>query len=330
MTEVTVLVAIYNAEKYLYDCLNSLMEQTLKEIQVICIDDASTDSSHSIIEDFVWRDSRIEYIQLPENKGQAYARNVGLRQAKGKYICFLDSDDLFDVKALELVVNVFREHAKTDCVLFHLLNANEKGDVVSPYPMQPFQCLSGIEAFELSLTWKIHGVYMVRAEIHKKFPYDDSCRTYSDDNTTRIHYFKSREVRWCQGAYYYYRNHQDSVTHRIDVSRFNYLRANESMKRQLFELGASDRVLNMYEDVRWLVVIDTYMFYFNHRQQLSPTDRKYGLSEIKRVWRTIETSRLPLLHRMKFGYIPFIWSWTLFRLQEEIYFTLRKVMKKNT
>ena len=61
MTEVTVLVAIYNAEKYLYDCLNSLMEQTLKEIQVICIDDASTDSSHSIIEDFVRRDSRFEY-----------------------------------------------------------------------------------------------------------------------------------------------------------------------------------------------------------------------------------------------------------------------------
>ena len=167
---------------------------------------------------------------------------------------------------------------------------------------------------------------MVRADIHRQFPYDESCKTYSDDNTTRIHYFKSREVRCCSGIYHY-RHHDNSVTHRIDASRFNYLRANESMKRQLFELGASDRILNLYENVRWLVLIDQYMFYFNHRQQLSPTDKEYGLSEIKRVWNNIETDRLSFRNRMKFGYIPFKCSWPLFRIQEEIYFTLRKVMK---
>ena len=328
MTEVTILVAVYNAEKYLRQCLDSLMRQTLKEIQVICIDDASTDNSLSIIQEYVKQDSRFECIQLTENQGQAHARNVGLRQAKGKYICFLDSDDRFSDDALQQAVDVFNAHEQTDCVLFHVVNCDEQGNKISDYPMQPFERLSGTDAFEQSLTWKIHGIYMVRANIHQQFPYDESCKTYSDDNTTRIHYFKSREVRCCSGIYEY-RHHEESVTHRIDVSRFNYLRANESMKRQLFELGASDRVLNMYEDVRWLVVIDTYMFYFNHRRQLPHTDRKYGLTEIKRVWSTIETSRLPLHHRLKWGYIPFKWSWTMFRIQEEIYFTLRKVMKKN-
>ena len=97
------------------------------------------------------------------------------------------------------------------------------------------------------------------------------------------------------------------------------------MKRQLFELGASDTILNLYENVRWLVLIDQYMFYFNHRQQLSPTGKEYGLSEIKRVWNNIETDRLSFRNRMKFGYIPFKCSWPLFRIQEEIYFTLRKI-----
>lgn len=328
MTEVTILVAVYNAEKFLRQCLDSLLRQTLREIQVICIDDASTDSSLSIIHDYANQDSRIECISLTENKGQAHARNVGLQQARGKYICFLDSDDFFSDDALERASDVFRHHEQTDCVLFRVVNCNEQGKSISDYPMQSFEKVSGTEAFEKSLTWEIHGIYMVRANIHKQFPYDESSKTYSDDNTTRIHYFKSREVRCCEGIYHY-RHHSQSVTHRIDASRFNYLRANESMKRQLFELEASDRVLNIYENVRWLVLIDSYMFYFNHKKLLSASERTYGLSEIKRVWHTIETHRLSCRNRIKFGYIPFKWSWRMFRLQEEIYFTLRKVLKKN-
>ena len=324
MIEVTILVAVYNAEKYLRECLDSLLKQTLQEIQVICIDDASTDSSLSIIQEYAQKDKCIEYISLKENKGQAHARNVGLQQAKGKYICFLDSDDFFSDDTLEKAVEVFNNHEQTDCVLFHVENCDEQGNKISDYPMQPFEKLSGIDAFEQSLTWKIHGIYIVRADIHRQFPYDESCKTYSDDNTTRIHYYKSCEVRCCSGIYHY-RHHDNSVTHRIDASRFNYLRANESMKRQLFELGASDRILNLYENVRWLVLIDQYMFYFNHRQQLSPTEKEYGLSEIKRVWNNIETDRLSFRNRMKFGYIPFKCSWPLFRIQEEIYFTLRKI-----
>ena len=101
MIEVTILVAVYNAEKYLRECLDSLLKQTLQEIQVICINDASTDSSLSIIQEYAQKDKRIEYISLKENKGQAHARNVGLQQAKGKYICFLDSDDLWEPTKLE-------------------------------------------------------------------------------------------------------------------------------------------------------------------------------------------------------------------------------------
>lgn len=91
--KITVLVAVYNAEKYLRDCLDSLVGQTLKEIQVLCVDDASTDHSWSILQEYANLDKRIEIIHLDKNGGQANARNIALKLAKGLYTCFLDSDD---------------------------------------------------------------------------------------------------------------------------------------------------------------------------------------------------------------------------------------------
>ena len=105
--KITVLVAVYNAEKYLRDCLDSLVGQTLKEIQVLCVDDASTDHSWSILQEYATLDKRIEIIHLDKNGGQANARNIALKLAKGLYTCFLDSDDWLSPDALEQAVLKF-------------------------------------------------------------------------------------------------------------------------------------------------------------------------------------------------------------------------------
>ena len=89
----SLLVAVYNAEKYISACLDSLTGQTLHDIQIICIDDASTDCSLNILQNYALRDNRIEVIHLNNNMGQAHARNVGLEKARGRYIGFVDSDD---------------------------------------------------------------------------------------------------------------------------------------------------------------------------------------------------------------------------------------------
>ena len=324
---VSVLVAVYNGEKYLEQCLSSLLAQTLQNVQIICVDDCSTDSSLEILHKYQQIDDRVEVVHLEKNQGQGHARNVALSQAKGEYICFLDSDDTFSADALQSAVAVFENHEKTDSVLFHVVYCNSEGEPTGDYPMNSFEVMPGREAFENSLTWKIHGIYIVRASIHQQYPYDETCRTYSDDNTTRIHFYQSREVRCCDGIYYY-RQHPASVTHCVSVSRFDYLKANESMKHQLVSLGVDEDVLNLYENVRWLVVIDLYMFYFKNRGKLSEADRNYGINEIKRVWKGIELSRLNRRYLFKFGYIPFRPFWSLFRIQEELYFALRKLIKK--
>jgi len=100
MCKVSVIIPVYNAEMYLRDCLDSLIIQTLKEIEIICINDGSTDSSAYILEEYKHKDTRI-IIQEQKNSYAGVARNRGLKLAKGEYVIFLDADDFFDIHMLE-------------------------------------------------------------------------------------------------------------------------------------------------------------------------------------------------------------------------------------
>lgn len=325
MVKVSVLVAVYNASAYLHECLDSLTGQSLRDIQIICIDDCSTDNSLSILNDYASRDGRINVLALPDNHGQAYARNQGLKIADGEYICMLDADDWYSSDALARAVDVFEEFENTDCVLFDTLIVHP--DHSELYEMPDFEVLTGREAFELSLTWKIHGIYMVRSILHKRWPYDDTCRLYSDDNTTRMHYLEARTVRRCSGIYHY-RQHQSSSTHRVSVRRFDYLRANESMRNVMIKVGVDDELVAIYENHRWYNLIDVYMFYHCHGKELSSSERRYGLSEIKRVWQTIDKAVLKRDFKLMPGYYP-VSVWWLFRFQEWLFFTVRGWFGRN-
>ena len=95
MIKVSVIIPVYNVEKYLEECLQSVCKQTLKDIEIICINDGSTDKSGQILKDFAKKDKRIVLIEQ-ENQGVSIARNNGIKVAKGEYIGFVDSDDWID------------------------------------------------------------------------------------------------------------------------------------------------------------------------------------------------------------------------------------------
>ncbi|MCQ2520973.1 MAG: glycosyltransferase family 2 protein [Lachnospiraceae bacterium] len=102
---ISVIVPVYNVEKYLRCCLDSIKEQTYKEIEVIMIDDGSTDHSYEICKEYQEEDERFQVIHQ-ENKGLASARNTGIRAAKGDFLFFVDSDDCINICLLELLYNV--------------------------------------------------------------------------------------------------------------------------------------------------------------------------------------------------------------------------------
>lgn len=322
MPKVSVLVAVYNAERWLKPCLDSLASQTLSDIQIVCVDDASTDGSLAILNDYARRDSRFEVIPMKENIGMSKARNMALSYATGEYVCMLDADDWYGPDAFERAVDVFMQHPQTDVVLFQFMLVYPDHEQL--YPSQSFTVLDGRTACQLSIDWQIHGIYMVRSAIHKQYPYDDTCRLFSDENTTRLHYAVAREVRCCSGTYYY-RQHDSSMTHRPTVRQFDKLRAKESLIASLRNLQFDVCQLT---NMLWLDVVDLYMFYHVHGHQLTIAERQYGLQELYRVWATIDRKVLNKKTITKFGYRP-CRSWRLFRLQEWLYFTLRGLLGKN-
>jgi len=98
--KVSVIIPIYNVEAYIEECLRSALKQTLRDIEIICVDDGSTDNTPTILKRLQQEDSRIRLF-WQENAGQSVARNYGMHEARGEYIAFLDSDDLFVEQALE-------------------------------------------------------------------------------------------------------------------------------------------------------------------------------------------------------------------------------------
>ena len=119
---VSIIVPIYNVEPYLRGCLDSLLNQTFKDFEVIMVDDGATDSSGAIADEYAQKDKRFSVIHQ-KNKGLSGARNTGLKVAKGSYISFLDSDDYFHPDFLNLMMQV-AQNEQTDVVFCNLAHTS--------------------------------------------------------------------------------------------------------------------------------------------------------------------------------------------------------------
>lgn len=324
MEKVSVLVAVYNAESTIKRCIDSLLCQTIGEVQIICVDDASTDSSLSILKNYASQHSNIDVVALSENRGQPHARNQGIPLIKAPFTAFLDSDDYMAPDTLEKAYSTFEANENTDCVLLDVRYIYPDGREHG-YRTPPFEHMKGYDAFIKALNWDVHGWYVARTELYIRFPFDESCHSYSDDNTTMAHYLHSREVRCCSGKYFFTQN-DGSCTHQITARRFDWIKANISMHKQLVAWGMKREVLDIYEYHRWLVLLGCLWFYYTHRKQLPQQDRALVMNIMHEAWKDIDTkTSLPLKIKFKPGYMPLKWSWTLFRWQGILLYLIRKI-----
>ena len=124
--KVSVIIPVYNAEKYLEQCLESVLNQTLQEIEVICVDDGSIDRSLDILEKYQNRDERVHII-CQENRHAGVARNVGLAAAKGEYVHFLDADDWVETCAYKDWYAIAKDQDADACVCFFKRYDNQNG-----------------------------------------------------------------------------------------------------------------------------------------------------------------------------------------------------------
>lgn len=110
MIDISIITPSYNSKEYILETFNSVVSQTYKNFEWIIIDDCSTDGTHEFISKIAESDHRIIVLKTESNGGTAKARNIGLKIARGKYITFLDSDDLLDNNYLEEQLNFIKEN----------------------------------------------------------------------------------------------------------------------------------------------------------------------------------------------------------------------------
>lgn len=291
---VSILMAVYNAEVWLQAALDSVVQQTMGEWELLAVDDASTDGSLAILQEYAQRDNRIRVFHHDENKGLAHARNTALHQVRGEFVMMLDADDWLSPDALQNAIDVFHDHPLTDCALFRLVYEWQETCNSEDFHMRlPKQSsgkandivLAGTDAFLLSLDWSIHGLYLVRNEVHKDLPFDTHYRLYSDDNTSRVVFLRCREVRLCQGIYHY-RRHQASVTMQFSSQRFLHMMANLDLRETLKKVGVSEDIVARYDKHRWHNYLGLLWLYFRHRSDMN----KKECARVREDFRYVYTS----------------------------------------
>ena len=126
MVEISVIIPAYNAIDYLDEALDSIINQSFKDLEIICVDDGSTDTTLERLEYYASKDSRVQ-VYTQENQGPGGASNTGLSKANGKYVYFMDADDILDLNALEELYNIMEEK-DLDFVIFKAINYDQDTD----------------------------------------------------------------------------------------------------------------------------------------------------------------------------------------------------------
>lgn len=145
MCKLSIIIPVYNTSKYLKKCINSVLEQTNENIEILLLNDSSTDNSGEILKEFEKQNPKIVHYFEKTNGGIADTRNYGISKAKGKYILFVDSDDYIK-KGLIQELDTYME-ADIDLIKFKLEKVNEKGEVLERIDGPTFKKVSGKEAF---------------------------------------------------------------------------------------------------------------------------------------------------------------------------------------
>ena len=329
MPQISILVAVYNTAPYLPQCLDSLCGQTLRDIQIICIDDCSTDQSPQILADYAQRDARITLLRTPHNSGQAAARNLGLQMATGEFTTFVDSDDWLAPDALKQALEALAQNPANDCAVMRLIKyyPDDGHEVEHPLHTGGKEALTGEEAFMLSLdNWAIHGVYVVRTTLHKRYPYDASSILYTDDHVTHLHYLNARRVVMCQGRYYY-RQNPASTTRACSMRRFACLEADLDKRRAIEAEAAQGHIphhaaeaLRLCETQRWCNMIGSYLFLLDNKAHFTPAERREALQRMARVLPTFNRSLITW--RIKLH--PFYWPFHSFAMLRTQWWLLHK------
>lgn len=311
MPVISVIVPVYKAEDYLADCIDSILNQTFSDLEVILVDDGSPDGSGAICDAYAAREERVSVIHQ-ENQGQAAARNHALPKAKGQWICFVDSDDVIHPQMLELLYDAA---LKGNCgiSMCQMLEAVELPETFLTPQKEKYTVLTMDETMWLRLhdagkypAW-VACAKLIRREYIENHLFTPG-RVF-EDNAVVCHWIhEAKTMALMEHQLYFYRGNPDSTTKKaFSLKRLDYLWALEEIiafctKAQYLTLRQrfGDRYVEAAAGDCWLV-----------RQELNRVDlvkqiekdtravvKTYGLKLTKRQQEQLLEAMHPKLVRL--------------------------------
>lgn len=238
MPKISIVIPVYNAEKFLVDTLDCVKNQTFTDFECVIVNDGSTDNSLEIINSYVETDERFKVITVPNNGCANIPRNIAIRNSVGEFIFNLDADDLIELDTLEKII--FRQNkTNADIVLLRMIGCEKEleGEIWR-LPLSTFDMkseLSGIDACDLTIgSWQIpcNGMFAKRIlfEGVPEGPY-----FISDEVASRHLLYKATKIAFAETKYLY-RNNNDSITRAVSPKIFDRLLTDE-----LLEIFISER-----------------------------------------------------------------------------------------
>lgn len=255
--KVSVILPVYNCEGYLRQCLDSLVSQTLRDIEIICVNDGSQDKSREILSEYAARDGRILVIDA-ENGGAGKARNIGMDAACGKYLYFPDSDDWLENNALSAAYKI-AERDKSDIVVFRSIQYDNETGKTTPctYSLRldrlpgfsPFSA-ADIEGslFRNIMGWAWDKLYLRSFVASNELRFQEQ-RTTNDMYFVYASLFKASKISPCNSFLYYQRrNVSGSLSATREKSWECFYNALCKLRDELKDMGMSEKYMEDFVD----------------------------------------------------------------------------------
>ncbi len=220
---VSIIIPVYNLEDYIENCLNKLINQTYRELEIICVDDGSFDSSSSVIKSLIEKDNRIKYIRQ-KNSGVSAARNKGLEAATGKYVMFVDGDDYLHRRAVEVFVSAIENSD------FDIVCAPEKATSSTDEPdcdVSDFSIVKsdskGLFSYQYgSVLGKSVWSKIIKADLAKSVKFNSEFINGEDANyMVRLLVSGAESAVINKPLYYYFTRENSCVTSRFNKKKFS-------------------------------------------------------------------------------------------------------------
>ena len=269
MVDVSVVVPVYNVAKYLRQCMDSLVGQTLRDIEIICVDDGSTDGSGAILDEYAAKDSRVKVIHQA-NVGAGPARNAGLDAAAGKYLFFCDPDDWCDMRMLAQMVRHAERHAAEIVFVSSFFCEGDDDRVVGCHAVlrgkaSVGRIFSSAEVAPVIFQLFAHVPWnkLLRADFVRAHGLRyQSLPRYNDAYFVKTAMALASRMSVLRRAYYFHRvRRPGSIQHGLDATPLAGFQAADAVRARLREIGTFDRfAVSWAKDVLGMTFRDLQAF----------------------------------------------------------------------